>query len=175
MSEIRTFIPTPRKGIKNNYQVDYGMADFYKYYRKEYKYKKFSSKFDDNAGLLVDASTYSIVVSDLFQMIAEEIIKGDQFKLPLNMGIVGIRKRKMNFNRLLALNELKIDYHTSRKVQKLVYFTNEHTDGYRYKWKWDKRKCRIPGKSVYKFIPSLLNKRNVAKKLKNRECDYTEE
>lgn len=175
MSEVRTFIPTPRKGIKNNYPVDYGMADFYRYYKKEYAYKKFKSKFSDNTGLLVDASTYSLVLSDLFSMITEKIIEGDQFKLPLNIGVLAIKKRKMNFDNLLTHNMLKIDYHESRKIQKVVYFTNEHTDGYRYKWQWNKRKCKIPGKSVYKFIPSLLSKRRVAKKLKNRECDYPEE
>lgn len=175
MSEIKTFIPTPRKGIKNKYQVDYSMTDFFRYYKKEYAYKKFSSKFDDNPGLIVDASTYSAVISDMFEMITEKIIAGEQFKLPLNMGVLGIKKRKMNFDTLLANNMLKIDYYESRKIQKTVYFTNEHTGGYRYKWKWDKRKCKIPGKAVYKFIPSLLSKRRVAKKLKNRECDYPEE
>lgn len=175
MDDNKNFIPTPRKGIQNKYQVDYGMLDFFRYYKKEYAYKKFASKFNDNPGLIVDASTYAAVVSDMLEMITEKIISGEQFKLPLNMGTIGIRKRKMNFDTLLTNNMLKIDYHESRKVQQKVYFTNEHTDGYRYKWKWDKRKCKIPGKSVYKFIPSLIIKRVVAKKLKNRECDYPEE
>lgn len=42
------------------------------------------------------------------------------------------------------------------KKKKLIYFTNEHTDNYRYKFNWDKCSIHMGKARMYSFNPSDL-------------------
>lgn len=55
-------------------------------------------------------------------------------------------------------------------------YTNEHSDGYRAKFRWKKSGCKIPGKTVYSFKPARDNSRNLAKEMKkfNGHSKYIE-
>jgi len=56
-----------------------------------------------------------------------------------------------------------------------VYYNNEHTDGYKYKFLWEKYgMVNVPGKSAYRFIPTRTIKRQLAtwSKSPERKNDY---
>lgn len=153
------------------YRTEVTVKDFYKFYRNIFKYKKFKTKYADNTTLLVREPLFRKILNDMFKLIAYDLAyKGTQFTLPCMMGIIGLRKKKMDFNFLLNENLLQIDYAASRKYKKIIYHTNDHSNNYRYRWYW-KRKS----KNAYKFVPCRALKREAAKVIKLKINDFPEE
>lgn len=79
----------------------------------------------------------------------EKILKAEQVKFPL-LGSFRIQKFMQDFT---DTSKLRVDLKKSRELGKTMYFMNEHTDGYVYKWKWHKnfRHKYIP---YYSFLPA---------------------
>ena len=55
----------------------------------------------------------------------------------------------------------------AKEDRKRVYFLNNHSDGYRYLWYYSTYRSALPNKSLYRFIPSRDNKRNLCKLIKD--------
>ncbi len=150
------------KRSNGKFKKDLSTKDFY----KDYCRASFNNK-----RIPIDYAIYYRIIRAFNKALQNKIVQeAGSFKMPYNLGYLGIIKYDVNFD-LDKLKNWKVNYGESKKQGILIYYDQP----FRYKWKWDKRKCKIPGKAVYKFIPSLLSKRRVAKKLKNRECDYPEE
>ena len=165
-----------RKNRENKYKSDYRRSKIFFFYRREYEYSKFTSKFSNQNNLLVKEKLYFQIINDMFDLIMDKIVhKSEQFKLPLNLGYIGIKKKKMNFNYLLSKKYLKIDYKSTKDSGVKVYHTNDHTNNFRYRWKWDRSNCRIKGNTAYTFVPTRWRKREAAQLLKKNLIDYTEE
>ncbi len=157
----------------NKFFSDFGIPEYYQFYRETVKYDKFLSKYSENKELIADKVKFNEIITDFFKLISEKILKGEIIDFPSNLGNLGIKKKKMNFGGLLKYNKLQVDWKTYKATGKITYFTNDHTDGHYAKWIWNKSKCRIPTKTYYKFIPSRTNKRAIAKVFK-QGGDFTE-
>jgi hypothetical protein len=55
----------------------------------------------------------------------------------------------------------------AKESKKMLYFTNEHTDGYRYKYRWSKVNINALNKFLYRFVAARANKRVIWRNILN--------
>lgn len=124
-----------------------GIKDIYKYYRSDnYATKEEKVTYKD----------FTEVCYKVNALLAERMLEGKYFKLPLGLGKFFIKKRRLNFD------SLKFDYAHYNKTGQKAFFLNEHSNRFYAKWFWEKISCRVAGNSVYSFIPARTNKRALA-------------
>lgn len=118
----------------------------------------------------IDYKLYRQIVSDYFMHITEEVLENSkEYKFPCRLGTLCIVKRRpKNFDN----KSLRIDYHESKLQNKAVYFINEHSDYYKFRYHWCKKESIILNKTRYQFVATRNNKRRLAQIIKNREHDY---
>lgn len=142
--------------------ADYGMKDFYKYYKK-------------NSENPVPYSVFSELIKYTNKELSKKIIKeAFEFKLPYHLGTIMIKKRKMSFKNI---NRLKPDWSETLKLWKqdkeakdnkqLIFHLNSHTDNFRAQWFYNKSFAKYKNKSAYAFVATRTNKRELAKEIKN--------
>lgn len=148
---------------KNKLQGLHNMLDSYNYYLGRVK---------DNSAYEVEYSVYREIIVKYYKQIMQEILHGYEFHLPYRFGYVGIIKRKINIH---SLSRFGIDWIESVKNKKVIYHLNSHSKNYVYRFKWTKDNTIIPNLYFYKFVASRENKRELARIIKNRECDFFEE
>lgn len=139
----------------------YTVIDFYEFYLS---YIERGTVYD------VEYKVYRQIVEDYFRYIVEEVMeKSREFKLPCRLGNLSIVKRQpKNFDN----KSLRIDYHESKIQGKPVYFINEHSNYYKFRFLWSKKDCLLINKTRYQFVASRANKRKLAQIIKNKEHDY---
>ena len=131
-------------------------------------YKSYDDYYD------VGYKTYRKICEDFNKKIMDDILlKSREFKMPFRLGSLRIKKKKMNFSSKLK-NKLKIDWKATRENKKVIYHLNDHTNGFNYRWYWEKKNAIIKNKSIYSFQATRTNKRRLAALLKNNEIDYFE-
>lgn len=149
---------------KLNYnRKSYTIADYYVSYKN---YIEQDTVYD------IPYSTFRNIVSDYFKYIQQEVIeRSKEFKLPCRLGTLCIVKRQpKNFDS----KSLRIDYHESKVQGKIVYFLNEHSDYYKFRFLWSKKNSLLINKTRYQFVATRANKRRLAQIIKNKEHDYIE-
>ena len=133
------------------------LKDAYKDYKKENK---------NDSLLMVDYSLYRAVCEYFNKEISSKIILDThEFSIPSRLGSIRIKKIKGN-------NTKRVDWKTTKENDVKVYHLNWHTDGYYYKWFWHKQKALFKNKSVYSFTPIRMNKRRLAKLLKENKVEF---
>lgn len=156
--------------------ADFGINDYYKYYKNTISSSSFASKYRSTlADNIVDEKTYKKILRDYFSLITQKVIMESQVvKIPL-LGEFSIRKKKMDFTELSSRTSgLKIDYKRSKEARTIVHFTNEHRDNHSYRFFWQKPKTSTR-LLMYTFRPNRQNKRLLAQILKNNmSIDYYE-
>jgi len=153
-------------------KVDCGRMDMYKAYVKNNKEDKISY------------STYSKVLNSFNKKISEKIMKESfEYIIPYRLGILRIKKYKpsikidengnLDYKGLSpnwkATKELWKKDKEARKAKKIVFHTNDHSDGYNYKWHFSNYRSNCENRSVYSFIPTRTNKRTLAELIKDEE------
>ena len=145
--------------IKLGEQGEDGIYSLYKVYKKEVKEP-------------MDFKTYRRVLFAFNKRLMDEILEGaSNIKLPARLGCIRVKKTKMNYKRLM------FDYGEYNKSGLKTYHTNTHSDDYKVRILWEKSKCIIRGKEPWSFIPARINKRRLAKLMKEEggHKRYTEE
>ena len=105
-----------------------------------------------------------------------------EFLLPRRLGTMRIKKYKTKIKiddsgkiigslspNWAATKELWSNDSQARENKKMVYHTNEHSDGYQYKWHFSNYRSNCVNKSAYIFVPSRTNKRRLAELIKDEE------
>lgn len=87
-------------------------------------------------------------------------------ELNYRLGTIAVTKRKR------PAKHLPIDYYQSKIENELVYNFNDHSNGYRYKAFWNKRRCKVPQKEYYSFYFTREWNRQIAKNIKQKVIDY---
>ncbi len=159
---IETYIRS--KGKRN---ATVTTKDFYKFYKKSIEKK---TVYD------ITKTQYTAIIKYLNEEISKMIITENfEYSLVPNMGTLCIRKfkkkLKLDKDGKLIKTKLQVNYHATKtlwsmnpeakKLKKLVYFINEHSDGYIFKFYWDKSNCRTLNKSFYLFKASRTNNRAI--------------
>lgn len=137
------------------------IPDFYDYY---------ISQIERDTVYDIDSKLYRSIVEDYFKYIVEQIMEeSKEFKLPCRLGFLSIVKRRpKNFDN----KSLRIDYNESKIQNKAIYFLNEHSDYYKFRFYWSKKDSLITNKTKYQFVATRHNKRRLAQIIKNKEHDY---
>lgn len=135
-------------------------------------YERYIQNIEQNTVYDISYSQYRSIVEDYFKYIVDQVLEqSKEFKLPCRLGTLCIVKRQpKNFDN----RSLRIDYHESKKQNKIVYFINEHSNYFKYRCYYNKQNCLLPNKTKYQFVMTRANKRRLAQIIKNREHDYVE-
>ena len=143
--------------------VSYTIPSFYNYYLDQ---------IESDTVYDIDYETYRSIITKYFQFLRDELIENSKnVKIPYRLGSIQIVKRRPKYydNR-----SLRIDYHASKELNKLVFLTNVHSDFYKYRCLWDKRDMLVKNKTKYQLILTRANKRRLAQIIKNKITDYEE-
>jgi hypothetical protein len=162
------------------YKIDYGICDLYKFYKNSFVKK-------DNG---ITESQYKEVIKHFNEAISNTIVeKSYEYRLPYRLGYLRIKKHKtrliLDADGKLKTSHLKPNWKKTKELwknnkeaeknKKIIYHTNKHSQGFYYKWYWDKTVCNIKNSSVYSLIVSRTNTRKIAQAIKNnKNLDYYE-
>jgi len=135
-------------------------------------YVEYISHFDESHPYHITYSDYSQIVSDYLKYVSDLIVvKSMTFKLPFRLGTLSVYKHKPIFK---SVNRMAIDWPETNRLGKAVYNFNEHSNGYSYRFRWDRNGSLDKNMSLYSFKPSRNNARLVASLVKERKNDYFE-
>ena len=157
----------------SKHKTHFGIRDAYMYYK-------------DTSDTPIDYNIFTSICKDFYKELAKMLIFNTfEFRIPYRLGRLRIRKYKpklkINPDGSLDKSKLFVDFGSTNKLwleneeakknKKLVYHLNDHSNGYQHRWFWEKRTTNIPNHSAYCFLPSRLNKRTLAKALKDEDTD----
>ena len=128
----------------------------------------------------VSKSDYIKIAQLFVQFIMHKVIyDGDEVILPFKTGklsVVGI-KQKVKFDeegKIMGLSpnwrktkELYDNCEECREKRQIVYNTNEHSDGVRYKFNWSLAGVMLLNKNFYNLKFTRANKRALSKEIMN--------
>lgn len=141
------------------------LKDAYKFYIKD---------IPKESPFYVSYKTYRQLCESFNKLISKYILEeAGEFTLPYRLGTLRIKKTKMDYGNK---NHMRPDWKKSKELGKTVYHLNDHTDGFRYRWAWNKSNVVTVGKKLYCFYPTRTNKRTLASLLKDEDknVDYFE-
>lgn len=138
---------------KNKIQNVLTIKHIYQFYIKD---------IDRDSKYHIDYRTFRTICEEFNKELSNEILEGYFFKMPYRLGILRIKKRKIDFN------NLKPDFGEFNKSEIKNKHLNEHSNNYYVKYHWNKRFATlIKNRSLYSFIPTRANKRTLAKLIKS--------
>ena len=138
------------------------VTDFYLYYK---------SSIEKDTVYDVDLRTYRNIVTDYFKYIRDWIFDSNMFLLPCRLGTLQIVKHQpKNFDS----RSLRYDWKTMRELGKPVFYLNEHSNYFKYRFHWGKSKALVHNIGKYTFIATRTNKRDLAQIIFNKQKDYVE-
>lgn len=149
-----------RKKHQRKYNADYSSNTGYKLWKKS------------NKKLNISQRVHGYIMKDFATAIMNLMLtKNFEFRIPYRLGYLAVRKfrakPKFDDKGNLKKGGLPIDYGATHKLwqqlypglsreeiykipnKKLVYYVNEHTDGYIMKVAWDRRTVRVKNYKVY--------------------------
>lgn len=170
----------------------HGLPEIYSFFKK-----KFSKKERDSPAF-IDYRKFSSVIKDFNKELSRMVIEdAAEFKMPLRLGYVRLKKYKkkphINEDGTIDKKGLSIDWPASKALwareypgktllelkqihnKPLVYFLNEHTDGYGFMFYWNKKGSNAINRSLYSMVFTFSNNRHLAHVLKSdNKIDYYE-
>lgn len=176
--------------MKNNEKN--GLPEIYQFFRQ-----KFTKKERDNPAFL-EYRRFSLIIKDFNQELTKLLIEeAVEFKIPLRLGYVRIKKYKKKIrlnpdgtidksNQSVNWKETKLLWNreypglTSLQLKEihgkpLVYYLNEHTDGFGFLLYWNKKGSNAINRSLYSMVFTFSNNRYLANILKgNKKIEYYE-
>lgn len=148
---------------ERKYKIHLTINDIWKQYKKE--------KIVPD----IDEKTFKNILYDLNKLKSDLIIRSSfEYRLPFRLGFLRIRKGKLRIkivNGKMDINKNIIDWKATldywekqygtrnrkelKKIpeKKVIFQTNEHTDGNVMRWYWDKNISNVKNKSVFLFDP----------------------
>lgn len=146
---------------KNKIQDSYVLPDMYQEYIKD---------IEEDSPLYISYKDYVKIVTMFYKEVSHNIIdEGKTFHMPFQMGDTYVEKSKLDYARKLPIN-----WALTTRTGKVIYNLNEHSEGYKYRIKWNKKVCIFPNNYLYVMIYTRKNKRTLAKNIKSRKTDYFE-
>lgn len=111
---------------------------------------------------------YKAICHHYLKLMAQALLDGKVVNLGAYLGELQVSKKPIN------LDNLPFDYGYFHKTGEKVKLLNEHTDGFRMRFLWRKKKCLVKGKRPYCFQPSRGLSRALAQTLKATPNSHTQ-
>lgn len=135
-------------------------------------YKEFCQ---NHPNIPISFKTFKDIIYTSNSIYANFVLEGEKIKLPHGFGSLAINKKKQKYKITIKGKDkilLAVNWQESRRLGKKIYYTNSHTDGYRYKWYWLKSDVFITDTYIWGFTPSRINSRKLAQLLKQENSPY---
>lgn len=172
---------TSRKNKPNKLKIDFGIPDYFKFYKNKYIKNNIDSLNDYN----ISSVEYNEIISDYNQEIKYLILNHNyDFKLPFQLGVIGIRKYKPTIkveNGKIITNNLPVNPRATRQLWDsnpeakakgiTIRYTNKHTDGYVFTLKYFKSNAKYKNKSIYRITFKREFQREVSVRAKEGSLD----
>lgn len=128
-------------------------------------YKRYIKEYPKGDTFFVEYKEYR-EVCELNNKLALKLIleESEVYKMYANLGDIEIEKKKMILTNLE--NKMKVDWKASKEAGTRIFHLNEHSDGHKYKFKWNKKTSRITNKKAYSLIINRTDKRRLAAHIK---------
>lgn len=138
------------------------------------------NKYRETAHKPVLKDAYIEVCNDFMSFLSTKLLDVGEITLPDRLGklkIVG-NKVKVRFvnNKIKGLsvdwqstNSLWREDPKSREEKKLIYFFNEESNNISYRVEWKRNKIPLKQKTLYTFVFTRYNKRELAKRVKKNQ------
>lgn len=165
--------------------ADYKIKDIFKFYKKKYGEKALSQ-----------SRAHDIWKTFYPEIIKYMIFNNYEYLLPHHLGSFRIKKKKVepkiDKEGNLDISKLSVDYKATKRLweerypgktskelkqikdKPLVRELNEHTDGYRCSWYWDKMTCTVPNQSAYILEMTRTNKQLLSKAVSTNDLEFYE-
>jgi len=163
--------------------ADYKIDDIYRFY---------CESSPDN---YVSKQMMHTLFKEMFPSIVKMIVLDNfQFRMPANLGDLRIKKKitkpSINDKGELDTHRLSIDWKTTKALwlqkypdktaeeiksiedKPVIRELNEHTDGYRYVWYWDKLTTNIPNQSAYYLDMTRTNDQILSGASKTNDLNF---
>lgn len=102
---------------------------------------------------------------------------GSKVHLPYGFGAIAVNKKMLKrykeYKGKKYIN-LRVDWGKTNKLGKRIYHTNEHSDGYNFKWVWFPTEAKIHLADLYVFKPGRYASRAINKYVKKPHSHYKE-
>ena len=131
-----------RANKKNQFSPDVKLVDAYKFYKKKYGTPSKTG---------VTRKLYGEVTKEFNLFVGDRIVKGDRMILPFGLGSLEVLKKKQRYEIIdgkINTKALLVDWsktyeywktnEKARESKKLLYYTGDNGENYRYKFNWDK-------------------------------------
>lgn len=151
-----------RTGTKNKFQNPHYVSDMYDFYIEG---------IDKNSKYYVDRKLFRTIVEEYITFINDSILDGHIFYLPNGMGQVYVNKRKVIPGKV----GMSVDWVLYEKYGKLIRHLNEHSNGYKYNFKWNKGTCKFRNNVMYRLTMVRNMKRTLARYIIDLKKDYMED
>jgi hypothetical protein len=177
-----------KKRTKGKYLTDIKTKDLYKFYINGITPIESISGGKTRGEYDLKEKEYSKILKDLnLEIIKLIILENFEFKIPCSLGTLSMKQSPIEY-KLDEKGELNTKYLTAdykatralwlkdeeaRKAKKMIFLTNEHTNGYRMSYWWSKSGARIVGIAAYYFVACRQVKRAPVNYLKNKELGLT--
>jgi hypothetical protein len=152
-----------RKGLPNKVQDPYTIQD---------TYKRYLEKYPEGSVYYLKYSEYRDITTAYFKYLSDRLInKSLTISLPFRLGELTVYKHKPIYK---ALKRMTMDWTRSKELNKQVRQFNDHTNGFIYRFHWDRKRNVLENKTSYIFCASRANKREIARLIKTKQNDYFE-
>lgn len=132
----------------------------------------------------VSYSTFSTIVQLFFVFLFSKVFDGEEVTLPCRLGTLFIRgtKEKVKFDENGKIKGLSVNWQktkalwdsnpTAKEAKQLVYNTNEHSSGIRYKFIWSRNRVLTQYKSLYSLRLTRTIKRELYRLIVEENKEY---
>lgn len=170
-----------------------GLPEIYRHYKNRF------SKDERTSEAFIDYKTFGSIIKDFNKEVSRLIIEeGVEFKMPLRLGSIRIRKykRKIRFNEDGSVDKsrLAVNWPPTKELwakeypglskaelkeiknKPLVYHLNEHSDGYSFLFYWNKKGSNAVNRSIFSMVFTFTNDRHLAEIIKSdiKKVEYYE-
>ena len=139
---------------KNKIQNSLTLKQSYQYYIKD---------IDETSIKYIDYNLYKAICTEFNKELIDYIVlEGKHFVIPYRLGILKIRKRKIDYN------NLRPNFNMFNKTGIKTLHLNEHSGGFYCRYHWNKTTAIVKNKTAYSFIPTRTNLRYLSSVIKDK-------
>ena len=133
-------------------------------------YESYNNFIEGNELYTIDYKVYREIVTDYFKYIYDRVIEQSaEFKLPCRLGSLCVVK---HLPKHYDSKSLRVDFKATNELHKIIFHLNEHSNGYKFRFYWNKKESLVTNKTKYQLVATRFNKRRLAQIIKNKEHDY---